>query len=128
MPTLNTSAETGRLFNVLSVEVFNLRCISTAVVETQPSLNKRTSIQNTVQTNVSPEFRAASLQACDMTDRAKKRRARVLWAEQKRMRRIHGLAFSLLDDNNCGDVSQAWKAAEARHAASTRYQPRPLAG
>jgi len=27
--TLNTSAESGCLFNVLSVEVFNLRCIST---------------------------------------------------------------------------------------------------
>lgn len=55
-----------------------------------------------------------------MTDRAKKRRARALWAEQKRMRRIHGLAFSLLDDNNCGHAPREWKAAEARHAASKK--------
>lgn len=36
------------------------------------------------------------------------------------MRRIHGLAFSLLDDNNCGDAPREWKVAEARHAASTK--------
>ena len=55
-----------------------------------------------------------------MIDRAKKRRSRALCAEQKRMRRIHGLAFSLLDENNCGGVPRKWKAAEARHAASTK--------
>ncbi len=54
------------------------------------------------------------------TDWAKKRRAKALWAEQGRMRRIHGLAFSLLDDNNCGGAPRVWKAAEARHAASTK--------
>lgn len=32
VPTLNTSANTGRLFTVLSVEVFDLRCISTLLL------------------------------------------------------------------------------------------------
>jgi len=49
VPTLNISAESVRLFNVLSVEVFKLRCVST-FVETQPTLNKRTSILNRHQT------------------------------------------------------------------------------
>ncbi len=39
-PTLNTSAESGSLFKVLSVEVFNLRCISTNVVEMHCTLYK----------------------------------------------------------------------------------------
>ena len=54
------------------------------------------------------------------TDRAKNRRARALWAEQKRMRRIHGLAFSLLDDNNCGGVPRKWNLASRRGALATR--------
>lgn len=54
------------------------------------------------------------------TDQAKNRRARALLAEQKRMRRIQGLAFSLLDENNCGGAARVWKAAEAKHAASTK--------
>ena len=57
-PTLNTLTDIGRLFKVLSVEVFNLRCISTAVVQMQPIVNKRTSIQNTLQTSVPAELLA----------------------------------------------------------------------
>ncbi len=54
------------------------------------------------------------------TGLSKNRWARALRAEQKRLRRIHGLAFSLLDDNNCGGAPRMWKAAEAKHAASTK--------
>lgn len=44
-PTLNTSAETARLFKVLSVEVLNLRCVSAhTFVEMQSTLNKWDSI------------------------------------------------------------------------------------
>ncbi len=55
-----------------------------------------------------------------MTHLSKNRRAGALRAEQKRLRLIHGLAFSLLDDNNCGGAPRVWKAAEAKHAASTK--------
>lgn len=35
-PTLNTSAESGGLFKVLSVEVFSLRCVSTLAATSSP--------------------------------------------------------------------------------------------
>lgn len=44
--TLNTSAESGRFFKVLSVEVFNLRCVSTDV-EMQSTFHKRPRMKHT---------------------------------------------------------------------------------
>jgi len=51
-PTLNTAGESGCLFKVLSVEVFNLLCDSTSFVETQPKLKNRAPILNRVQAGV----------------------------------------------------------------------------
>ena len=65
-------------------------------------------------------LQGATAHAGGMTYRSKNRWAAALRAEQKRLRRIHGLAFSLLDDNNCGGATKVWKAAEANHAASTK--------
>lgn len=45
-PTLNTCADVGRLFKVLSVEVINLRCVSTAV-EMPSTFHKRPRMKHT---------------------------------------------------------------------------------
>lgn len=108
-PTLNTSVQSGHLYKVLSVGVFNLHCVSTfslsrcTALYTNDDLYNRPSKVELVTAQGAPCQHAGG-----MTVLSEKRRARAYALSRS------GCAASMdwPDDNNCGWSPQDWRAAD----------------